>query len=445
MKKIPIVEICLIILGALLYFAANLQRVAVPGAMFDLLQADLHASAQSIASLGASFMYVYALSQLVIGILITRYGGFRVVTCGAVLFFIGCVMFPFVHSLPLLYFSRTLIGAGSASFYLGMINETRRLVPKKNFGVILSVILLIGYIGGIIANAPLVICINSMGWRETFVITAIVCTIISILFIILNNFSSHQEVDKSVHMNFDLYRETLKNSKNINLYSFACINYGLYYVLQTVIGKKFLEDFCQMSDINAAMILSIMSALYAIAGSVLAIASKAALNRRTIFLRISAINTLFVFSVIFVCLLLDIRAQFIGFLFCTVSFLASLSPLLVPLLHDINGSKVANTAVSVMTCGFYISVGLLGNIVGFFLDIFKPLNEQLNYLAINSSYIAIFGLAVILSIYSFVNVFKIEESKKTKRLIEHLEYIKHKEDDEAKWHDEYEHDIYTNI
>ena len=62
MKRAPIVEIILVILASLLYFAANLQRVAVPGAVFTLLQNDLNTTAQSIASLGSYFMYVYAAS-----------------------------------------------------------------------------------------------------------------------------------------------------------------------------------------------------------------------------------------------------------------------------------------------------------------------------------------------------------------------------------------------
>ena len=106
MKKLPIAEIVLVVLGAILYFMANLQRVAVPGAFFGVLQQDLQTSAQCITALGAIFMYIYALGQLVIGVLIARYGGFRVVTVGALLFFTGSLMFPFSHALSLLYISR---------------------------------------------------------------------------------------------------------------------------------------------------------------------------------------------------------------------------------------------------------------------------------------------------------------------------------------------------
>ena len=292
MNRKPWAEICLVILGSILYFMANLQRVAVPGAMFDTLTHDLQTTAQAVTALGSVFMYSYALGQLVIGVLIARFGGFRVVTVGSLLFFVGSILFPFAQTLPLLYISRLLIGLGSASFYLGMINETRRLVPKKNFGVVLSLILLVGYLGGIIANAPLVVCMHALGWRESFVIAGGVTTILTLLFVGIDKTVKHVEIDKTVHMDFELFRATFSNKKNLVLYAFACFNYGLYYVIQTVIGKKFLEDFCLMPVMTSATILSVMGFMYAIAGSILAFISKASLNRRTIFLKISSFNTL---------------------------------------------------------------------------------------------------------------------------------------------------------
>ena len=65
----------LILCGTGLYFFANIQRVAVPGAIFDLLQSDLHLSAPGVTALGSVFMYVYALNQLLIGLFVSRYGG----------------------------------------------------------------------------------------------------------------------------------------------------------------------------------------------------------------------------------------------------------------------------------------------------------------------------------------------------------------------------------
>lgn len=444
MNRKPWLEIILVAIGTILYFFANLQRVAIPGAIFDTLLYDFKTTAHCITALGSVFMYSYAIGQLIIGVLIARYGGFRVVTVGAVLFLLGSVVFPLSDNLSVLYVSRLLMGLGSASFYLGMINETRRLVPKKNFGVVLSLILLIGYIGGIVANAPLVVCARELGWKHTFLITGILTLGFSVLFILIRSFAKLPKSDKSVHFNLELFKSTFSNKMNFPLYGFACLNYGLYYVIQTVIGKKFLEDFCLMNVVEAATVLSLMGAMYAIAGSIIAFLSKLALNRRTIFLRLSAVNTVLVFGFILFSVYFNIKSSFIAVGFCTISFGASLSPLLVPLLHDYNGSKVANTAISVMTCGFYIVVAILASIVGACLDICTPLGEL--YANSNIAYIAIFSFCFVISIISLLNVFKIEESKKTLRLIEHVNYIKdHEKTEEEHWHDEYEHDIYTNV
>ena len=59
----------------LLYASSYFQRTAVPGTIFSQLQADLGLNAFQIAGIGASFVYIYALSQLVVGMLADKYGG----------------------------------------------------------------------------------------------------------------------------------------------------------------------------------------------------------------------------------------------------------------------------------------------------------------------------------------------------------------------------------
>ena len=115
----------LILSGTGLYFFANIQRVAIPGAIFDLLQEDLHLSAPGVTALGSVFMYVYALNQLLIGLFVSRYGGRRVILPGALLFCLGSLLFP-LSSGGWLYVSRALTGFGASSLYLALIDETIR-------------------------------------------------------------------------------------------------------------------------------------------------------------------------------------------------------------------------------------------------------------------------------------------------------------------------------
>lgn len=443
MKKGHFFHLCLITIATLLYFCANIQRVAIPGAIFDTLQKDLMTNPAAITALGAAFMYIYAVSQLVIGLLISRYGGYRVITFGSIIFAIGGLIFPLSHNLLFLYISRVLVGLGSAAFYLGVIQETRNVVSHNNFGIALSIILFIGYFGGIVANAPLVMSVDKIGWRNTFVIIGIFAAVLTVLFFVFKFFIPKTKTNTEIKFNFEIYKSVLKKRANLILYGFGCLNYGIYYLLQTVIGKKFLEDFCEITVLHSAVILSVMGALYAISGPILASVSKMLLNRRTIFLKIAALNTFFTLIFTICCLFFDIKTPFIAILFCVIAFFACLSPLLIPLIHDINGSTDSGIATCIMTSCFYFVVAILGNITGQILNFFVPFEKSGNLVYSNKAYIIIFTVMLLLSIISTVCVFFMKESKKTMRFLKMRKYMETKYGNH--WHDKYEHDLYSGL
>ena len=441
-KKGYLFHILLITIGTLLYFAANIQRVSVPGAIFDTLQQDLQTNPAIITALGASFMYVYATSQLVVGLLVSRYGGYRVITWGSILFSLGCFLFPIANSVAVLYLSRALVGLGSSTLYLGIIQEMKKVVPKNNFGIALSITLFVGYLGGIIANAPLVVIVSKIGWRTAFFNLALFGVILTLLFLFFKMFVQKPQTNKNVKFNFDLYKNVLKKENNISLYLFGGLNYGIYYLLQTVIGKKFLEDFCGINLMHAAVILSLMGALYASAGPVLAALSKFLLNRKTIFLKITAINTFCVLLFTLSCLIFDIKTPIIAVLFCSVAFFACLSPLLIPLLHDYNPDKEASISVCVMTASFYFIVAILGNVAGNILNMFEPVIRNGISVYSNKAYITIFLILIVLSVISLINAFKIKDSKRTIRFLKMCEFLENKYGD--KWHERYENEVYPH-
>ena len=242
-NKSFILQISLIILGMLFYFVANFQRIAVPGAIFDVLEQELSVGAPQITAFGALFMYVYAFTQLLNGIFVDRYGGYRVMAVGAVIMGIGCLVFPLSYSLPVMYFSRALLGLGGSMFYLSLIKELGQLFEEKDFGIALSIMLFIGYAGGIAANAPFVMAMRVLSWREILIIIAAVVLISALAYLILLGKTNLPEINKHVKLKTLPFKLVLHKSHNRSLFTFACCNFGIAYLIQTVIGKKFLEDF----------------------------------------------------------------------------------------------------------------------------------------------------------------------------------------------------------
>ena len=85
-------------------------------------------------------MYVYALNQLLIGLLVNRYGGRRVILPGALLFCLGSFWFP-CSSGSWVYVARALTGFGASALYLSLISETIRSF-RKNYTIAVSLVIM---------------------------------------------------------------------------------------------------------------------------------------------------------------------------------------------------------------------------------------------------------------------------------------------------------------
>ena len=398
----------LLFFGSILYFFANVQRVAIPGSIFDDLQASLNVSAVYITNLGSAFMYVYALNQLVVGLLVDRFGGCRVIASGALLFCAGSLVFPFSDSLFMLYFSRAVVGLGASAIYLSLVKETARTF-SKNFTVMLGLLVLIGYSGGIMANAPFIAGVRLIGWRLMLEIVAI-ATILAYLVFIGIKFTLKMPSVQNVPFSVTPFLELLKRRHNRNIFIFAGFSFGLYYVIQTVIGKKFLEDFCMMEESNAAWILSLLGILSAVSSFGSASLSRFLGDRRRIFMRASGLGCVLSFLVVCLGILFDLRTQWLALFFCILTITVNVSPVTVSLLRETNTPNVTGVSVSFLNFSSYLMVALLGTATGILMDLFPPVLQDNIQVYGRNSYLAVFGFLFLLSCIVFYNAFRLRET-----------------------------------
>ena len=161
----------------LLYASSYFQRTAVPGTIFSQLQSD-GLSAFQIAALAASFVYIYSLSQLVVGMLVDQYGGIRVIKIGGLIFCAGALSFPLLSSPWPMYLCRMLVGIGAGTMYLSLVRETDRLFGRENYSVVIGAIYFIGYGGGLMGTLPFERVIACVPWRWTLLVVGAVSVLI---------------------------------------------------------------------------------------------------------------------------------------------------------------------------------------------------------------------------------------------------------------------------
>ena len=400
----------LIFIATIFYFLANVQRTAIPGAIFDILQSDFSACASKITLLGAIFCYVYAITQLVVGLMVDKIGGFRVIAIGSVMFAIGSIIFPHSSTVLGLYLSRAFMGFGAATFYLSVIREVKKYAKDRNFSLAVSYILFIGYSGGIIANAPFVMCVNEIGWRNSLYLLGFFTLFLAVVYFLVLYVFKPVHIESDTYISLAPFKEVLSNKKNINVFLFGSINYGLYYVLQTVIGKKFLEDFCSIGVNKAALILSFMAVISAFAGTITAIVSKCINNRRSVIFKTFAVLSFISMLSITLLLAFNIHTKLIALIFCIPSFIGSISPLLISTLHLLNRYEISATAVSIQNFGFFMMVGILGMLSGMLMNVFEPENINGVLVYSNNSYLLVFLLFLVLSLFELLCAFKIKDN-----------------------------------
>ncbi|MBR2720000.1 MAG: MFS transporter, partial [Lentisphaeria bacterium] len=175
-QREKILGFLLLILVSILYFFANLQKVVVPGSVFNELQQIFNCDAGSVTGLGAGFMYVYSLNQLTVGVLADRYSGTRVIMAGGALFCIGSLLSAYSGSLAVLMFSRILTGFGASVIYLSMLKLIFR-IARENFTVVMGIIMIIGYSGSIVSGAPFVKFVNAFGYSKCMLTVGIVTVV----------------------------------------------------------------------------------------------------------------------------------------------------------------------------------------------------------------------------------------------------------------------------
>jgi predicted MFS family arabinose efflux permease len=398
----------LFVFGTLLYFFANFQRVVIPGAIFNELQSELSASAPAITGLGSAFMYTYAVSQLVVGLLITRYGGKRVIAWGTVLICLGSLMFPCSHGLFMMYVSRVVVSMGCSTIYLSMVAETVAIAPIS-YPIVLGVVYLVGYLGSCMANAPVTACLNYTDWRTLLKFVALACGVISLCFW-ATYITLPKRMTQKASFDISLLFSFIKRRQNRVVLGISCLVFSIYYVMQAILGKKFLQDFYQIDSLHASWVLTAMSVVAAVTNISCAVLSRCCGNRRKVFM-------VFAGTCVVVSTLLLTSSIAFGWLspwfsicFLTITVSASFSTITIALIKEFNPPELLSIATSFNNFSAYMAVAILGNLSGHLMNLFPPRQEGDLLIYGRNSYLAVLSVMLFISLIVLVNSLRLRET-----------------------------------
>jgi len=397
----------------MVYFFSYFQRVAVPGTIFNELQSDFLLSAGGVSLLGAIYLYLYGLMQIPTGLLADRFGGPKVLIAGAVLLTIGSAWFPLAHSPLALYASRGIIGVGASLIYVSIIKEVNELFAPRHFAMVLSVVLLLGYSGGLAGTLPFEEVSRAWGWRASLLAVAALCalSLLVLLLVLQRTHRARRGHVAPVSLVPPLKRILANHAGYPALIAFP-LQFSLYFVVQGSIGKKMLEDVTGIPSSTSATITFLMMLVAIVCTSGSGFLSRLAGNRRKPFAVLGA--SLALVSVLGLALgagfgpsPLVLGGFSIGLALSTVG-----STMYLTSFKELNAGEAAGAAVGVLNCANYLAVALVSNGAGWVLDRFAGSAVRTDGFLVypRPAYTALFAICLALAALGFTATLLMRET-----------------------------------
>lgn len=166
-------------LGAL-YIVSQFLRNSV-GVIAPNLAAEVGLSPIEIGTLSSAYFFVFAATQLPLGLMLDRFGPKLCLLVSIVLTVLGCGLFAVAQAAGSLIAARALLGLGTASFLMAPVALYARWFPPERFSTLAGIQLGVGSLGAIFATAPLAFTTATIGWRMTFVGVGICTALMGLL------------------------------------------------------------------------------------------------------------------------------------------------------------------------------------------------------------------------------------------------------------------------
>jgi MFS family permease len=167
-------------LGTLFFGYAFVQRVS-PSVMTAELMRDFAVGGAALGSLSAFYFYAYASIQLPVGMLTDHFGPRKLMSFAAALCALASLGFALSDSVLTASLGRAFIGGTVAFGFVGTLAIAGYWFKPSQYALLAGLLQTVGMSGAIFGQAPLRQMVESIGWRDTINLLALVALVLAIL------------------------------------------------------------------------------------------------------------------------------------------------------------------------------------------------------------------------------------------------------------------------
>ena len=153
------------------YLVSYFHRAA-PAVVGPEIMKELSLEPAALGLIGSMYFWAYAATALPAGVLADTWGARKTITAFVFLAGIGGVVFALAPGAPVMALGRFIIGLGVGVDYVAAMRILADWYRPNEMATYSGVLLAVGNIGAIISTMPLVLLMENIGWRNSFILVA---------------------------------------------------------------------------------------------------------------------------------------------------------------------------------------------------------------------------------------------------------------------------------
>ncbi|MES2204337.1 MAG: MFS transporter [Pseudomonadota bacterium] len=358
-------------LGALFYCYEYILRVA-PSVMSNELMQAYHLTAGSFGNLTAYYYYAYTPMQIIVGVMMDRFGARYLLSFACLMCTIGTYMFACSDSLVIASIGRFLVGFGSSFAFVGGLKLVSLWLPAERFASASGVIVALGSLGAMGGDVLLTTLVSSTGWRATNMMTAVCGIILTIvLFILLRNGnaeSSKNSISTNVHFS-DIFKGLWEAFKTLQFWKAGFVGLLLYMptsAFAELWAIPYLKEARGLSDHDAASVVSLIFLGWVIGGPIFGCLSDRFKNR---LIPMFVGSTLGLLAFSYMLYMPHLSLNMLRALFILLGFGVSSKIVIFAIARESTSSVISGTVIACTNMMVMVSGVIFQPLIGVLLDI----------------------------------------------------------------------------
>ena len=340
------------------------------------LMSDFSLTPEDLGLLSSVFFYAFALVQIPMGAALDLFGARRAMIFLSCAGLVGVVSFALANSFPLAIVGRGLMGVGMACCMMGIFKLVSVWFPPHAFTTISGFILSIATLGSIGATAPLAFAVDWIGWRNAFLVIALVHLFITVwIYAQVVDFPENSRVENVFSAQ---KRGWVKGSMDgmvsvFRLPSFWLISlaaftrYGVYISIAGLWAGPYLEHIYHASLIERGKILMLIPVGYLIGSPIFGLLSdRVWKERRTVAAAAMSFYALCVLPL--VGFIPSFSIHMVAATFFLLGFSGSFAPIMYANIKELLPSSVSGTAMSAVNFFTMMGAGFFQHVMGIIIE-----------------------------------------------------------------------------